>query len=283
MGARVRIITDGVADLPVDVAARLAIKIVPVYLSIDGQSYRSDTFTDRELLYRSLQGSNGRPQTASPSLHEFLTAYTELTDEGATDIIGLFVASNLSSLSSHAQLAAQQLNGARLHLVETGQVSMGVGLQAIYAAELAAQGATTAEILSRVQPLAARTYVMGMLGALEHLRASGRVSWAQAWFGDLLQIKPLITLHLGEARLWGRVRTYRNALMRIVAWVAEVAPLEHLAVLYAQTPSEILQEFREALLPFVNGNNLWMAEAGPVFLTHIGPTGLGVAAIQVAR
>ncbi|MBN1922651.1 MAG: DegV family protein [Anaerolineae bacterium] len=283
MGSRVRIITDGVADLPPDVVTRLGIKVVPIHLFIGGHSYRSDTFTDRELLYRSLQDGIGRPQTASPSMHEFVTAYTELANEGATDIIGLFVASNLSGLSGQALLASQQFHGARLHLVETGQVSMGVGLQAIYAANLAAQGAPVAEILPRVQPLAQRTYVMGMLGALEHLRASGRVSWAQAWLGDLLQIKPLITLHLGEARLWGRVRTYRNALLRIISWVREAAPLEHLAVLHTLAPPEILEEFREALLPFVDGNNFWVCEAGPVFLSHIGPTGLGVAAVKAVR
>ncbi len=282
MKARVRIVTDGVADLPPDVAAQWGIKVVPVYLFIDGQSYRSDTFTDRELLFRCLQGNNGRPKTASPSIQEFVAAYAQLADEGAEDIIGFFVASGLSSLRNQALLAAQQFEGARIHLVETGQVSMGVGLQAIHAAELAVQGLAASEILSQVEPLAARTYVVGMLGALEHLRASGRVNWAQARLGDLLQIKPLITLYMGEAHLSGRIRTYHNALMRIVSWVKEAAPLERLALLYAQTPPDVLAELREALLPYVAEGGFWMVEAGPVFLTHIGPMGLGVAAIRAA-
>lgn len=282
MGARVRIITDGVADLPAAVIERLAIKVVPVYLSIDGRSYRSDVFTDREWLYRSLQRAEGRPQTAAPSVHEFLMAYTELADEGAEDIIGLFLASGLSSLSTHALLAARQFHGARVHLVETGQVSMGVGWQAVIAAELVAQGLPVAEILSQVQRLAERTFVVGMLGALEHLRHSGRVNWAQARFGDLLQIKPLLTFHAGEARLWGRVRTQRNALLRIVAWMQEAAPVERLALLYAQMPPEVLEDLRAALLPTVVNGDIWMLEAGPIFLTHIGPTGLGVAVVRTA-
>lgn len=282
MGTRVRIITDGVADLPADVIAQWAIKVVPIHLSIDGRSYRSDTFSDREWLYRNLRRSNGRPQTAAPSVHDFLTAYTELADEGAEDIIGLFLSSGLSSLGTNALLAARQFDGARVHLIETGQVSMGVGWQAWIAARLAAQGLSASEILAQVRPLAARTYVVGMLGALEHLRHSGRVSWAQARFGDMLQIKPLITFHAGEARLLGRVRTHRNALLRIISWVRDAAPLEQLAVLYAQTPPEILEELRMALLSTVPGGEVLLLEAGPVFLTHIGPTGLGVAVVRTA-
>lgn len=280
MSGRVRIITDGVADLPPNAAVRLGIKVVPIHLYIDGQSYRSDTFVDRELLYRCLQGNNGRPKTASPSIDEFMTAYAELAAEGAEEIIGVFLASNLSSLANQALLAARDFKGARIHFIETGQVSMGVGLQAVHAAKLAAQGLAVDEILPQVRELASRTYVVGMLGALEHLRASGRVNWAQARLGDLLQIKPLIALHRGEVRLWGRARTYRNALMRIVAWVKDAAPLERLALLHAQTPPDVVEELRATLLPYVVDDELLAMEAGPVFLSHIGPTGLGVAAIR---
>ena len=279
MGTRVRIITDGVADLPPAVAASLGIKVVPIYLFIEGHSYRSDAFNDRKLLYHSLQGMNGRPQTAAPSVQEFLTAYAELADEGAEDIIGLFVASGLSSVSTQALVAARQFERARVHLVETGQVSMGVGLQALQAAELAAQGLSAAEVLSQVEPLASRTYLMGMLGSLEHLHASGRVNWTQAWVGDLLQIKPLIALHEGAVQLRGRVRTYRNALLRIVDWARAAAPLERLALLYARTPPDVVEELRVELEPLVASDRFLMLEAGPVFLTHIGPTGVGVAAV----
>lgn len=280
MGGRIRIITDGVADLPPELVARWAIKVVPIHLFIDGRGYRSDVFSDRAWLYRSLQHSHSRPQTAAPAIHEFLAAYTELADEGAEDIIGLFLASGLSSLSTNARLAAQQFDGARVHLLETGQVSMGVGWQVLMAAEMVAQGLPLSQILPRLAALPNRTYLVGMLGSLEHLRYSGRVNWAQARFGDLLQIKPLITFHNGKAELWGRVRTHRSALLRVVDWVQAAGPVERLAVLYAQTPPDVLEELRGALSPLVIGGEVLLIEAGPVFLTHIGPTGVGVAMVR---
>ncbi len=283
MSGRVRIITDSVADLPPEIAHRLRIAVVPVQIFSGGQSHRDDETLDRDQFYESLKQDGPLPQTSAPSPDEILHFYQTLAAEGAEEIIALFMASSLSSLGRHAQMATARLEKARVHILETGQVSMGSGWLAITAAEAAVNGATVAEITALVASQRRRTFVVGVLASLQHLRRGGRVGWARAWAGDLLQVKPLIIFSEGEARLLGQVRIYSRALQWLERWVAEAAPLERLVLLHSRPAPQILERVRAALHPYAPAGELLVVEAGPTFVTHVGPDAVGVAVVQAAR
>lgn len=280
MGQRIRIITDSLSDIPSEIARNLGIKVVPIYLFVNGKSYCDDGTLDHNWFYASLTQGRGLPQTAAPPAQEIFRAYQSLVEEGAEQIIGLFMASHLSSLVTNARLAAQELQGASVHIFETGQVSMGIGWMAIAAAEAAQRGATVAEIETLVTDLRKRTMVIGVLSSLEHLRRGGRIGWAQATFGDMLQIKPLIIFREGEARLLGQVRTYHRALHWLVDWVAGVAPLERLAFLHSHLDPAIVAQLCADFSPYVPDAEVLLVEVGPIFSTHVGPNGVGVALIR---
>lgn len=283
MSDRVRIITDSVADLPPEIARRLGIAVVPVQIFSGGQNHRDDETLDCDRFYESLQQDGPLPQTSALSDDEILHFYQTLAAEGAEEIIALFMAASLSSLGQYAQMAAARLEGVRVHILETGQVSMGIGWLAIAAAEAAAAGATVEEIAALVAGLRRRTSVVGVLASLRHLRRSGRVGWARARAGDLLQVKPLIIFNEGEARLLGQVRTYSRALQWLEHWIAETAPLERLALLHSRPAPQVLERVHAALQPYAPAGELLVVEAGPTFVTHVGPGGVGVAVVQAVK
>ncbi|MFP4393857.1 MAG: DegV family protein [Anaerolineales bacterium] len=280
-GQKIRVVTDSVADLPWDLAHRLGIQVVPIYVILGGKSYLADAALDSAWFYREWERYDQRSQTAAPPPEEFLAAYGELVAEGATDIIGLFLASPLSSIVRHARQAAKFLNEdeARVHIVETGQVSMGVGWMAIAAAEAIAQGATLPEVLALLEGMRARTYVRGVLASLDHLRRGGRVGWAAVQMAGWLRIKPIISYAQSEAKLAGHVRTYHRALERLTNFVTTIAPIERLAIIHSRAPQEALDQLQGDLAALIDAP-LLTVEVGPIFGTHVGPKGIGVAVVR---
>ncbi|HEY89601.1 MAG TPA: DegV family protein [Thermoflexia bacterium] len=280
MSNSIRVLTDSTADLSVETAQRLGIRILPLHFSLEGEDYCDDGTLDRSCFYQRLAQSGEMPQTAAPGVGEILTFYEELVTEGAEDIIAIFLANSLSSTQANAQLAARELGGARVHLLESGQISRGLGFLVQAAAEALARGATVVEVKELVIALRQRTYIIGVLDTLEYLKRSGRVSWVTAQLGQWLKVKPLIAFHAGEARLWGRVRTRRRARAWLLRQVAEAGPLERLVLLHSGLAEESWMALHEAMQPYAPCGQLPVVEVNPIFGTHIGPQGVGVAWVQ---
>lgn len=280
MGVDLRIVTDCVADIPRALARRLRIEMVPIYLVVGEQSYRDDGTLDRQWFYDRLT-ERPLPKTAAPPPQEFLDAYHRLVDEGAEYILGLFAASSVSSIYDHARIAARQLTDVPVKVVDTGQVTMGLGWMAVLAAETAAAGAAPEEVRALILELRHRTRVLGVLDDMDHLRHSGRVGWAKAFVADLLQVKPLVSFEQGAADLIGRVRTHVRARRRLVDRVSWAAPLERLAILHSRVDAAVLSRFQDALAPYAPERPIPVVEVGSVFAAHVGPGCLGVAYVQL--
>ena len=100
--------------------------------------------------------------------------------EEAEEVVAIVVSANLSGMYNAAHLGAQEVPELKVHVVDSEQVSMGLGWIVIAAAEAAAEGKNAQEIISIVQDIKPRVRVFAMLDTLEYLRRSGRVSWARA-------------------------------------------------------------------------------------------------------
>lgn len=279
MANQVRIITDSVSDLPPALAQRLGITVLPIYLLIGNESYRDDGLLDRAAFYERLWQTPRLFGTASPPPSEFQAVYEQLAAAGASDIVGLFIASSLSSVASNAQLAGQQVRGARVHVLETGQVTMGLGWMAVAAAEAAAQGASVSEITALIQKMRPRTTVTGVLRSLDYVHRGGRVGWARAKMGDLLQIKPLIAIHDSEVSLLGRVRTHHRALQALADWLHQRCPLERAAVLHSGVEPELQTRFRAIVQECLPAGEVPIVAVSPAFGVHVGPGAIGVAVV----
>ncbi len=277
--SRVFILTDSTSDVPPEVAEQLHITVVPAYIQIGNHSYR-DGFSSgglsREEFYAQLPAMPVVPTTAVPPAHEFAMAYRRLAAE-ADEVIAIVVSTNLSGMYNVARLGAQDVPELRVHVVDSGQVTMGLGWMVIAAAEAAAEGQSAQEILALIEDMKPRVHVYAALDTLEYLRRSGRVSWARAKAAQILRIKPIVEVLLGKVTDMGRTRTGRRAIERLVELVRALGPLERLAILHTFAPG--IENLSHHLAYLCSPGHLLTVVATTIVGAHVGPRGLGVAAV----
>ena len=206
--ARVRIVTDSACDLPQQVADALDIEIVPLTIRIDGQEYvdRAD-LTPKEF-WAKCDASPTLPETAAPAPGQFEAVYRRLAAEGAASIVVINLSGALSATMQSAELAARSVGDTiRITVVDSQQVTLGLGLIVTEAARLAADGADHDAVVALATRLAGTTKVWGALDTLENLKKGGRIGGAKALLASALAIKPIVEVRDGKVEEGGKQRT----------------------------------------------------------------------------
>ncbi len=150
------------------------------------------------------------------------------------------------------------------------------------AAQEAAAGRSVAEIMPVLQDQMGRSYVAAMIDTLEFLKRSGRMNGIMAGVGSLLQIKPMLRMHDGKPTS-EKVRTYRRAIDRLVEILAEISPVEQIAMVHTCKPerAEALRQRVAHLLPA--GLEILSMDITPVLGAHLGPGAVGFACVSAKK
>ena len=275
--SRVVIVTDSASDLPPERAARQGIVVVPLIVRFGEESFRAGVDLSTEAFWeRMLTPGAPFPTTAAAAPGDFQAAFERCFADGAEAVVCITVGSRLSGTYKSAEIARGLLPEREIHVVDSQLASMGVGLLAEIAAELAAGGAPAAEIARIVVEQIPRLDLYVAIDTLEYLRRGGRISAAQAAIGGVLSVKPIITVRDGVVETADRVRTRSKARERVLELLT-TAPVERAALLY--TPGGEIDAFRAAFLERVPGGisedrvtvQLVGASVGP----HLGPGCVG--------
>jgi DegV family protein with EDD domain len=274
----IRVVTDSTCDLPEDIVTEHGISVVPLYINFGDQSYLDGVDLSREEFYTRLPGSDPLPTTATPSPQKFIEVYEKLAAEGATEILSTHISISLSAIVDQARIAARETAAVPVTVLDSGQLSMGLGFLVLTAAQAAVEGHPVDEIIALLEERGSRTYVFAALDTLEFLRRSGRMSRVVAGLGSLLQIKPLLKMHEGNPTS-ERIRTRRGAIKRLIELASDVGPLEELALVHTHAPreAEALRQQSQHLFP--EGKTPLSVEVTPVIGTHIGPGAVGFACV----
>lgn len=273
---KIGFVTDSTSDLPGDLVERHAIEVVPAILNIGKTSFADGEGLTREEFYDRLPDLESTPTTSAPSVGSFQVRYEKLLAGGAEIILSIHPPDKLSGIFNAARLAAESF-GERVHVMDSGQLSLGLGFQVLAAAEAAAREAVFGEILDLVKSIKQRVRVMALLDTMEYLRRSGRVSWAKAMVGGLLNLKPLIELRFGTVIRIGQVRTRAQGILRLVENISKWGPHERLAVLHTNAEVAARQFLEELNLNL--SNPAMIVNVTTVIGTHVGPNGLGFAVV----
>ncbi len=271
------VVTDSTGDIPVEEAERLGIHVVPAIVTIEGETFVDGQGLSRSEFYRRLPEMREPPTTAAPSPQRFAEAYERLLTGGVNRVLSIHVSSKLSGMLGIAAQAAAVF-GDRVQVFDSGQVSMGLGFQAMEAAARAAAGASFEAVLEAAKHARERVWTLAMIDTLQYLRRSGRVSWLRAGLGEFLRVKLLVEVVDGVVQRLGEVRTRHKAIDQFLSLVETRAPFERLAVLHSGIAAEATT-MAERLRPLVREAAL-VVDVTTVIGTHVGPGSLGAAGLS---
>jgi DegV family protein with EDD domain len=224
----VRIVSDSACDLPAQVVEDYGIEVLPLYINMEGKSLMDGVDISRADFYSRLPNFPTHPTTSTPGVELIRAKYEELIKKGATGIISIHIAGALSNMVNLAQLAAKSIKGVPVRIIDSGQISLGIGLQVLAAAKANLQGKALKEITDLCSDLRERTWSFAALNTLEFIHRGGRISSPQYNIGRFLNIKPLIIMHDGELK-FERVITFKNSIRRIISVLDEIKPLDQVA------------------------------------------------------
>ncbi len=274
----IRIVTDSTCDLTDAQITQYQISVIPLYIHMDGKSYRDRVDVSRKDFYDRLQGGNPLPTTASPGVETFINQYEALAAQGTTEILSIHISSKLSSMMDVASLAGKEFRSVPVTLHDSRQVSLGMGFIVLAAAQAAAAGAEMKEILEIVNDITSRIHVFAALDTLEYLRRSGRMNFAMAGIGSLLSIKPLLKMYEGQPTT-EQVRTTARSFERLSSLLREIGPLERVAVVHSNSPEKSNQLIVQNR-PYLPSGEILSVDITPVLGAHLGPGAVGFACVK---
>ena len=277
MSERYAIVVDGTAALPAELARELDISFLPVHVNFGDESFTQGVDLSFDQFYERLAKPDAKPTTSQPSLGECRETYEAAFKKGATRILVVTLATELSGTYSAAVTAAQQ-HEQPIEVIDSRATAGSTSLIATACARARAKGASFEEAVALARKLQGHVKLRAIIDTLEQLKRSGRASGMQAMFGSLLKVKPIIKIENGKLDPIDKVRTREKAMARLQELVeAEVPPGEklHASVIHTNEPTRA-----KALADWLSGRyhcvELYTAEAGPAIATHGGQGVLGV-------
>lgn len=276
----IRIVTDSTAEIPAEVAQAHGVTVVPLTVFFGDEAYRDGIDLDNAGFYRKLQASKELPRTSQPSPAMFQQEYTRLIEEGADGILSIHLSSHLSGTYQSAcaarEMVAEAGSAVPIEVIDSLSISVGMSRAILHAAEAARQGKSLEELKAQVADELARTRILAVLDTLEFLKRGGRIGGARAMLGNMLSVKPIVSLREGVVVALEQPRTRSKAYARVAQLAHEMGKIEHISI--AEASTEVGQQLAEAIKS-VYSDELSFYKLGAVLGTHTGPGTVAVAVV----
>jgi DegV family protein with EDD domain len=274
--ANTAIVVDSTADFPEASRRYSNWRIVPLYVRFGQESFRDYVELGPEEFYARLRDSPVTPTTSQPTPGDFHAVYEDLT--GYERIYSLHIGATLSGTVESARLAAAEF-GDRIRVVDTETASAAVAMLGLSLQLRLERGTTDPEVEGLVERHRRDSQLIFTLDTLDYLARGGRIGRAAAWAGQLLKVKPILTIRDGEVVPLKRVRGNRRAFQEFIDAFAsgsrEGSSLR-VAIAHADAPrrAEALRELVGRTRP--QAQLELVTTLGPVVGTHAGPGTVGL-------
>ncbi|HTR33888.1 MAG TPA: DegV family protein [Gaiellaceae bacterium] len=275
--ANTAVVLDSTADFP-DAPQRFPnFRVVPLYVRFGDESYRDYVDIDPTEFYERLQTATELPTTSQPTPGDFLAVYEELAPSYER-ILSLQISSTLSGTFASAETAAGMLGGDTVRVIDSRTVSASLGILALGVQRRLEAGTTDEEIDAYVARYQRDHRLLFTVNTLEYLAKGGRIGKAAAFAGNLLNVKPILTIRDGEVVPLKRVRGNQKAFdefRSIFDSTSTDSPSLRIGIAHAAAPErlEALRALVERERPHAQIE--MTTELGAVIGTHAGPGTVG--------
>lgn len=274
----VRIVVDSTLDMREELRSRLTVVPLTIYFGeeafVDGVTMTGSEF------YQKLVESDVLPTTSQAGPYQFQQIFEEMVQAG-NQVVCITLASKLSGTCQSARIAAAEYPE-QVFVVDSETVTIGGGILAEYALQLADQGISAEEVAQKLELAKGKIRVLALVDTLEYLKRGGRISKTVAFAGELLSIKPVISVQDGQLHLIGKARGSKQGNNLLVKEIQKAGGVDFsmpLLLGYSGMSDVLLKKYMEDSAALWTGNcdDLPYALVGSVVGTHAGPGAIAVA------
>lgn len=276
----IKIVTDSTSYIADEYIKKYDINIVSLNVIINGVSSR-EVDIENEVFYEEIKNSKEIPKSSQPIPNEMLNTFKEIVKDGDS-IVGIFLSSKMSGTYSNANMIKDMIledyPDAEIHILDSKTNCMQMGFAVIEAARTASEGKSINEVINAANHVINNSRFLFTPETLEYLKKGGRIGGAAALFGNVLQIKPILTVVNGETSVFKKVRTRKKAIEEIVKTVLEEIEAKGLGdiVVHHINCQEDGLKLAKALENKL-GKKVEIQSIGPVIGVHVGPGSIGIA------
>jgi len=276
----VHILTDSVSDLGVELAAKHRIGVIPLSVFVNDQTFIDGGDLTSEMLYSEVEKSGQLPKTAAPSVAEFINFFNRYPG----DLLFISIGSKLSATNQNATLAKEALPGRNIRIIDSKNLSSGIGLLVLAAAEKRDQGASLDEIHDHVLSLLPRVNSSFMIDTLEYLHKGGRCSAVENLMGSLLSIHPIIEVRQDGAlgvrqKLRGSSKKVMDAMIETFKQNFDRIDMHRVFITHSGGGIDP-QYIKEKLEELDSIEEICITQAGATVSSHCGPKTIGILYIM---
>lgn len=200
----VKIVTDSGSDMSQDRAKQLGIRVIPLTFRFGNDEYLDGiTMTPKEF-YERMSKEAELPKTSQIPPFKYSEIFKEETADGS-DVLYVCISSGVSGTIQSATMAAKEFDN-KVRVFDSKHFCISEGLLAEYAKRLSDEGLSLDEIYTKLEQARDKVRIIAVFETLENLKKGGRISSAEAFVGEVLSIKPLITITDGGVNVLGKVR-----------------------------------------------------------------------------
>jgi DegV family protein with EDD domain len=271
------VVLDSTADLPDPRSRHANWRLVPLYVRFGDETFRDHVDLSADEFYRRLREASAAPQTSQPTPADFAGVFDDLSEYER--ILCVLISGKLSGTAESARLAAQSEVAGRVTVIDSESASGGIVILADAIQRRLERGTSEEEIDDLVARFRRDSGLLFTVDTLDYLVRGGRVGKASGFAGQLLNVKPILTIREGEVAPLKRVRGRAKALAefdRLLAEATDDSPDLHVGVAHADArreADELVQRI-ESARPRASLD--FFTELGPVIGTHGGPGTLGL-------
>lgn len=273
----VKIFADSTCDLPPALIQQHQIGIVPLYVLFNDKSYGDGIDITTPELFRMVEKTGKLPKTAAPSPGDFIQAFAPSIEAG-NNIIYIGLSTKFSATVNNALLAAQEFPPGRIQVVDSRNLSTGIGLLVMRAVDFAAEGLTAEAIASEIQTLTAKVSTEFIIDTLDYLHMGGRCSGISRFVGSVLKIRPSIKVVDGgmvpaQKFRGNRSKALQGLLATVQAARGRISPERIFVTHSISSDAPWLQSelVKQALV-----KDVIISQAGCVISSHCGPNSIGI-------
>ena len=283
----VKIISDSTCDLSPELIAKYDIDILPLHILLGEEEYEDGKNITPEQIYSWSDENKTTPKTSAPSLTDAIELFKPYIDEGR-EIVCFSISSSMSTSGNVMRIAVEELEAEdHITVIDSANLSTGIGLLVIEAAIMAQKNHTAAEIVSAIEALKPNVRASFVVDTLTYLYRGGRCNAVSAMAGGVLKLHPKIVVENGAMNASKKYRGKINSV--IMAYVKDMendlkaARPDRVFITHSGCDRTIVEEVHSYLENLGVFSEILETRAGGVISSHCGPGTLGVLFISVEK